>query len=151
MCIVVECVLNSETSYSFYSLYQDQFNCASLFFYQIPAHSYSPLYSFLYWLMICLVFDPLVCLYWTVIGPSRVCVPAQRRGHYTRHYFYSSSSLPSSALSWLGLWLADDFKGKPPHWLLGVNWNIGLSQPGRNSVWTVVYKCLHPLSPKLTC
>ena len=26
-----------------------------------------------------------------------------------------------SALSRLGLWLADDFKGKPPHWLLGVN------------------------------
>jgi hypothetical protein len=26
-----------------------------------------------------------------------------------------------SALSRLGLCLADDFKGKPPHWLLGIN------------------------------
>ena len=26
-----------------------------------------------------------------------------------------------SALSRLGLWLADDLKGKPPHWQLGVN------------------------------
>ena len=38
--------------------------------------------------------------------------------------FSSSSSLSLSVLSdlsRLGLWLAADFKGKPPHWLLGVN------------------------------
>ena len=42
-------------------------------------------------------------------------------GRYTRHYF--SFFLCSSGLfvlSRLGPWLADDFKGKTPHWLLEV-------------------------------
>jgi hypothetical protein len=43
----------------------------------------------------------------------------QRSGHYTMHYL-SLFSLSSgfSALSRIGLLLADDFKGMPPHWLL---------------------------------
>ena len=63
------------------------------------------------------------------IGPSRVHAPAQRSGPYTRNYFSSSllSLSELSARSRLGLWLADDFKGKDPHWLLGGKWNIGPS------------------------
>ena len=49
------------------------------------------------------------------IGQSGVRAPTQQSRHYTRHYFSFFFLSGSSTLSRLGLWLADDFKGKPPH------------------------------------
>ena len=64
--------------------------------------------------------------FFTWIGPSGVCAPASRRcGLYTR-YFFLLLSFGLSAMSRLGLQLADEFKGRAPQWLLWVNsvWGV---------------------------